>query len=74
MGRGMVDAHRGKVLWFGSQPGSQVKRELRKELNLTKMEYASQLDERTRKLNEDRETFRREYEQKLRDFEKRRQG
>jgi hypothetical protein len=51
-----------------------MERQLRNELNLTKIEYAAQLDERTRKLGEEREALRKDYEQRLRDLEKRRQG
>ncbi|OGR98380.1 MAG: hypothetical protein A2V88_16095 [Elusimicrobia bacterium RBG_16_66_12] len=49
-------------------------RALRQELNLAKIEYAAQYDERLRKLAEERESLRRDYEQKLRDLEKRKQG
>jgi len=37
----------------------ELERQLRQDLNLTKIEYAAQLDERTRKLAEERETMRR---------------
>ena len=38
------------------------------------VEFRGNVDTRLRKLAEERETLRRDYEQKLRDFEKRRQG
>ena len=39
---------------------------------MAKIEYASQFDEKFRKLAEEREALRKDYEQKLRDLENRR--
>jgi hypothetical protein len=52
----------------------EMERQLRQDLNMAKIEFASQYDEKVRRLAEEREALRRDYEQKLRDLEKRRQS
>ena len=55
-----------------SERYGEQERRLRQELNMAKIEYASQFDDKLRKLAEERESLRKDYEQKLRDLENRR--
>ena len=52
----------------------EQERRLRQELSMAKIEYASQFDDKLRKLAEEREALRKDYEQKLRDLENRRKA
>jgi len=49
----------------------KLERELRNELNLTRIEHAAQYDERLRKLGEERAALQKDYESKLRELEAR---
>jgi hypothetical protein len=55
-----------------SERYGEQERRLRQELNMSKIEYAAQFDDKVRKLGEEREALRKDYEQKLRDLENRR--
>ena len=74
-----LEAEKARLASFLSQKEAEIserygeqERRLRQDLNMAKIEYASQFDEKVRKLAEEREALRKDYEQKLRDLENRR--